>query len=153
DASQILNLLLDLTQTEPAILYPTDDYWAEFLASHDAELPANRFLFFRSPAAVAIAQDKLRIFELLRGRVLQPHTQLWDGTFRTDRIVKPRSSFFEGAVVEKGARGEAIRKNAERGIQYIEQDRIDATLDKHYSIYGISFEGTILYPHAARKIM
>lgn len=139
----ILLVLEGLAQEDVLVLYPTDDFWVEFLCRNSGRLEDDRFLYFRNCKASAVVIDKLKLYEMLSAHVLTPKTALWSGEVDESLVVKPRRSFHGFSCLPKGADWERKKALSSRGVEFVSQQKIDAPLEKHFSICGICLNGKI----------
>ena len=151
-ADEVLVFLFDYDCLEDKVVYPTSDYWVEFLASHSVVLRPRNFLFtMLSCGDVDCVLDKLSLYTRFHHLVRMPRTVLASDigdSLGEDYIVKPRRSFSGGAVVEKG-----FRTGGEFGSDFVAQERLCTDIRNHYSISGVAADGNILFGGLTNKVL
>jgi predicted ATP-grasp superfamily ATP-dependent carboligase len=150
-AEDILRTLLDLPSEQPRILYPTSDFWLEFISQHAQTLRENGFLFFQKSCDCAeILLDKLKFFEVMNRRFQVPHTEAAEGFAESaTEIVKPRRAFIGGKLSQKGFRSNAPGLSS----THIRQQRLNSDLHNHLSISGLFLDGSLTASICTRKVL
>ncbi|MGC4008002.1 MAG: ATP-grasp domain-containing protein [Pseudomonas sp.] len=146
----ILQAVLDLACAPPQILYPTSDFWLEFIRREAPTLRQNGFLFFQKTCDCAdILLDKLRFFEVMSPHFQVPYTHAArDASVSDSQIVKPRRAFIGSKVSEKGFNGHTIATGT-----HVTQQRLNSDLRNHLSISGLFVAGSLMASISTRKVL
>ena len=149
-SEDILRALLDLACASPQILYPTSDFWLEFILREAQTLRQNGFLFFQKSCDCAdILLDKLKFFEVMSPHFRVPYTcAARDASVSDSQIVKPRRAFIGSKVSEKGFDGHAIAPGT-----HVTQQRLNSDLRNHLSISGLFVAGSLMTSIGTRKVL
>lgn len=150
---EVLETLLSLKAPPPKTLYPTSDYWVEFIAKNSSTLQEHGFLFFKTPYNCSeTILDKLKFFQIMSPCFPTPLTRLADKVpTRSEEIIKPRKSFIDSSLVDKGFL--YTTKYVRNASTYVKQQRLNSNIYNHLSIAGLFLAGklhTVIY---TRKLL
>jgi predicted ATP-grasp superfamily ATP-dependent carboligase len=132
------------------VLYPTSDYWLEFITDNKYALKSNGFLFFdNSTELINTFTNKLFFYQKLSQQFPIPKTIDFNGTINGDYIVKPKKSFQQNFCIDKGF---TQHEKGDIPDDYlIKQAFIDVQLEQHYSVSGIAERGCVKAAIITRK--
>ncbi len=132
------------------ILYPTSDYWLEFIIKNKEVLKHNGFLFFDNNAKlIDTLTDKLLFYQNFSNKFSIPNTVCHNGDIDKNYIIKPRKSFQKAKCIEKGFI--QFKKKATPDGYFVKQAFVDVELEQHYSVSGISLRGRVEAAVVTRK--
>lgn len=150
DIDNLIKLMSDAFGDSKKILYPTSDYWLEFIVINKKKLEVNGFLFFDNNSDIIDSLiNKLLFYQNFSSKFLIPETADFCGSIQGEYIVKPQKSFQQGVCINKGF--SQYKKNTIPHDYLIKQALVDVDLEHHYSISGIAYQGEIKTVIVTRK--
>lgn len=148
----VASFLDDFLSIKEAVLIATDDWWLYQVSKYKEFSDKKFYGFFPDRLMLDLILDKKALYEFFSDCVVVPKiVDPADAIDLEGYIVKPRISFNEAGIIEKGIN--SFDKYKGLGVDVVVQENIDAPLDAHLSICGIRVGGRILYPFFSRKIM
>lgn len=137
---------------EAAILIATDDWWVYQISKYQESASGKFYGFFPGIKECDNFLDKTKLYSILKIDVDIPaivnpvDIKSFEGF-----IVKPRLSFDEKGVIEKGIN--SWKKYHALGVDVLVQEHIPAPIMSHLSVCGIIINGKIICPFFSRKVM
>lgn len=152
DIDCFLKTMSDAFGSSEKILYPTSDYWLEFITNNKDVLRQNGFLFFdNSTDLINTFIDKLSFYKKLSRRFSIPKTVDLNERIDGRYIVKPKRAFQQQECINKGF------AQCESGVvpddYLVKQSFIDVPLVQHYSVSGVAYQGEVKAAIITQKLL